>query len=284
MSEARILSFEDAVRAREPGHVPVLDLDVLKNRQASVDIEDCHAALDRVTVMKKMKTKEVEYFHGLSVAFPRGRNIAILGHRESGHRQIQELLTQRLAPNAGDVIINSRISWVIPEARFFDIKGTLRENAIFFSRITGVDPRTMIDMFLRAGKLPPKAANEPVRNLPGWVVKRLGLIVLYYCDFDLHLVSRVQPRSMQMEEDEAREALNLVFGRDYIIGCDDPKGIPENCNLLYLFYEGVIYEFQDVGQGVEVFEMLPKPAEGPRVAKEQDDDFEEDEELREEIF
>jgi len=284
MSEARILSFPDALRAREPGRPPVLDLDVLKGRQATINIEDCHAALDGVTAYKKLKTKVDEYFHELSVAFPRGRKITILGHREAGHRPIQELLTQRLAPNTGNVVINSRISWIIPEARFFDPKGTLRENAIFFSRIIGIDPRMLIDMFLSAGKLPPKAVNEPFRNFPGWVVKRLGLIVLFYCDFDLHLVSRFQPRSMQMSDEEIAQALELVFGRDYIVTCEDAKAVPDNCNLLYLFYEGVLYEFEDVGQGVEVFDMLPKPAEGPRVEKEEDDEFEEEEEVREEIF
>lgn len=284
MSEAKVLPFPDALTAREPGRTPVLDLDVLRARQVLLNIKDCHAALDGITVTKKLKTKEIEYYHGLSVAFPKGRKVAVLSHRDSGQRQILELLTQRLAPNVGNVVINSRISWVIPEARFFETRGTLRENAIFFSRIIGIDPRQLLQMFLAIAQLPPAAASEPIKNLPGWVVKRLGLVVLLYCDFDLHLVGRFSTKSMQLKDEDAQEVLNLVYGRDYIVACDDAKSVPENCNLLYLLYEGVLYQFDDVGQGIEVFDTLPKPAGGPRSEKDKEDEDEDDEELREEFF
>lgn len=287
MSEARILSFDDAQRARGRGRgqPPVLDLDVLKGRQNSIDIANCHAALTNVTLIHKMKTRQVEYFHDLSIAFPRGRKIAILGHRDCGQAQLLELLTRRLAANSGTVHINSRISWVVPETRFFEVKGSLRENMIFFGRVIGIDPRKLIDAAMAIAELPPKSLMEPVRNLPSWAVRRIGVVLLYFCDFELHLIGRFQARALQLDdEDEAEEFLNLVFGRDYVAMCDDPKGVPDSCDLLYLLYEGTIYQFDDVYAGKDVFEVLPKPAMGPRRARERDEEFDDDDELREEYF
>ncbi|GAB5375219.1 MAG: hypothetical protein AcusKO_16810 [Acuticoccus sp.] len=285
MSEAQILSFGDAQRARGRSRPPVLDLEVLKGRQPTVSIADCHAALSGVSVVHKMKTREVNYFHDLSVAFPRGRKIAILGHREVGQQFILELLTRRLAPTLGTVHINSRISWMVPETRFFEVKGSLRENMVFFGRIMGVDPKTLMQAALSIGELPPQALREPVRNLPNWAVRRIGVVLLYFCDFDLHLVGRFQERALQFDDEEdAAEFMNLVYGRDYIAMCEDPKNVPDSCNLLYLLYEGVLYQFEDIMLGKDVFDVLPKPATGPRSEREKDDEFEEDDELREDYF
>ena len=286
MSEARILSFEDALRAREAGRPPVLDLDGLKDRQGTMPIGSYHAALNNVTVIKQLKTRDIEYFSDLSLAIPRDRKIVILSHRDTGSRQIQDLLTRRLAPNSGNVTIDSRISWIIPEARFFDSTAPLRENAIFFSHVLGIEAKTLIDMMIAMGELPPKAAYEPLRNLPPWAVKRFGLVILYFCQFDLHLVSsKFQVKGMKLEGEDANEVLNLIYGRDYVAAIEDPKGMPYNCNLLYVLYEGVLYEFEDIAEGVAVFEALPKPVEGPRAEKERDDEEpEDDESLREEFF
>lgn len=285
MSEARILSFDEAVRARDAGRPPVLDLDVLRDRQGTIGIGNYHAAINNVTVIKALKTREIEYFSNFSVAIPRGRKITILGHRESGARQIQELLTHQLAPNKGSVVVDSRISWIIPEVRFFDKAASLRENAIFFSRVLGMDTQALIGMMLAMGELPPQAIFEPIKNLPPWASKRLGLVVLYFCNFDLHLIgNRFQMKGMKLEGDDANEVLNLVYGRDYVASCEDPKGIPQNCNLLYILYEGVLYEFEDLAEGVAVYEALPKPVDGPRAEKDQDEDAEDDDFLREEFF
>lgn len=285
MSEARILSFDDALRARDAGRPPTLDLDVLKQRQASMPIGSYHAAFNKVSYIKHLKTRDIPYFQDLSLAIPRGRKIAILSHRDSGSREFQELLTRRIAPAKGSVTIESRISWIIPEARFFDNLAPLRENAIFFSHVLGVDASTVMGMMLAVGELPPAALHEPLKNLPPWAVKRLSLVLLHFCQFDLHLVgSRFQIKAMKLDGEDAAEVLNLIYGRDYLVTIEDPKGIPYNCNLLYVLYEGVLYEFEDLEEGAAVFEALPKPIEGPRAEKDREEENEDEDFFREEFF
>ena len=40
-----------------------------------------------------------------------------------------------------------------------------------------------------------------------------------------------------------------------------PRGIPTNCNLLYLLYQGQFYMFEDIELGIRTFKALPQPSE-----------------------
>lgn len=286
MSNATVVSFEDALRARADAEPVVLDPARLKSHQQKVDFSTCHAAINRVTVIKKLKTREITVFHDFSVAIPKGRKIIILGHRDSGKDTILNLIQRKLLPNRGKVWVNSRISWPIPMARFFDMKSTVRENALFFARIIGMNPKQLIDTLLDFCEIDPKILKEPLKNMPEWARKRFGLLLLLYCDFDLHLVKQqFRPEALKLDGPNAEKVNELVYGGDYLATADQVKSIPSNANLACVLYEGLLYQFEDVSEAVEVFEALPKPKEGPARAKDEDDeDFDDDEYAGETVF
>ena len=90
---------------------------------------------------------------------------------------------------------------------------------------------------------------------------------------------------MKLEGPNAEKVNELVYGGDYLATADQVKSIPSNANLACVLYEGLLYQFDDVGEAVEVFEALPKPKEGPsRVKDEDDEDFDDDEYAGETVF
>lgn len=284
MSNATVVSFEDAIRARADAEPVVLDPAKLRAKQGRVDFANCHAALNRITVTKKLKTQEIMVFHDLSLAIPKGRKIVVLGHRSSGKDTLLNLIQRKLLPKRGKVWVNSRISWPVPMTKFFDMNATVRENALFFARIIGVDAKKFIVTLLAFTELDQKILKEPLRNMPDWARKRFGLLCLLHCDFDLHLVTgKFKAESLKIDEEGVARVNELVYGGDYLATAEQPKSIPGNCNLAYLLFEGLLYQFEDVSEAVAVFETLPKPKVGPARSKDDDDD-DDDDEIGEMVF
>jgi len=285
MGNTTVVSFEDAMRSRASEGPTVLTREDLFARQRRCVMGECHAALENITVIKKLKTQEIVVFKDLSVSFPKGRKITLLGHPGAGKQTLINLLQRKQMPSSGQVHINSRISWLIPSVRFFDMKASARENLIFYSRIIGIQPKDLMSSLLQFCELPPKALREPLKNMPDWARKRFSLLLLMYCDFDLHVVrNQLRTEAMKLSGEQATMATELVHGRDYVSICDQSRFVPQNCDLLYLVVDGLVYQFDDVAEGIAVFESLPKPKDGPGSMKEDDDDEQDDEEMQEMIL
>ncbi|MEM9223429.1 MAG: hypothetical protein AAGB11_13630 [Pseudomonadota bacterium] len=281
MSDATVLSFDDALRARR-SEAPFLTDASLRAAQTRINSNDCHIAFERLTLTNKLKTEETVVFQDLSIGFPKGRKIVILGHRGVGKLKVFELAHQKLVPKRGRVIVNSRVSWPTQSANYMDNRVSVRENIIFLSRVLGLSPRNMTGTLLEFCSLEPKVLREPLKNLPNWARKRFGLVFLFACDFDCHLVNgELRGQALKLTDAQTEQALEVIYGRDYIATCDNPKLIPGNCDLVYLLHEGVFYLFEDIDKAIAVFQMLPPPAIGP---VEQKDDYGEDEDELQEVL
>jgi len=287
MSQATVVSFEDAVRNRDGGAQEhhVISEEELRARQTRIHINRCHAALDKVNVTLQLKTQRINVFHDLSVGFPKGRKMVMFGHEGSGRGTVMDLLQRRLAPDQGRVHIKSNISWPVGSLAFADPRVTLRENTLFIAHILGLSADKLIAAMLNFLELEPQSLKEPFKSLPVLARRRYGVFIAIVCDFDLLLFKGpLKPHTLKLDEMQGEELKKRMLTRDYLMSVDNARTVPADANLAYILYEGRLYYFTDVGEAAAIFESLPPPKNAPVRSKGESDDSMEDEDNGDILF
>lgn len=278
MGEANIVAFDTALRLRGVQGGRVITEAELARRQRSVPLEDCHAALERVTVEIALKTRRFSLFHDLSAVFPKGRRIGVLGHKGSGKSTLFDLILKKRMPSRGMVLRASRLSFPLHRSDFIDNRLSLRDSIIFVSRVLGVDATRLVVAVQRFSDLTEKQMRAKVKELPSVARRRAGLVVALAADFDCHLIDgALNMRHLEAEGAEAEAIERAVFGRDYIIATSVIKQLPGNCDLAYILYDGRLYYFDDIQTATDIFTALPVPVDpgaGNRRKREDEDDDE----------
>ncbi len=281
MSQATVVSFEDAIRNRDGGasEQRVVTEEELLSRQTRIHINRCHAAFDKVEVTLQLKTKRISIFKDLSVGFPKGRKIVLLGHEGSGRGTIMELLQQVRAPTSGRVTVKSKISWMLGSSNFADQRISLRDNTLFIAHVLGLSADATIAATLSFLELEPKSLKEPFRSLPPATRRRYAYLITLLCDFDFLLFNGpFKPASLRLDEEQAQSVKKRLMAKDYLMSVNARKNIPENANMAYVLYEGRLYHFNDVEEAASVFEALPPPKDAPNPTRgEANDAFDDDE-------
>lgn len=274
MTETNIVSFDDAMRARgtgtESGQGPITD-ELLRRTQPVIDIEQCHVALDRCRVVMKSKTSRFMLFDDLSAAFPKGRRIAILGHKGSGKTVLIDMMLKRRSVQSGRVLVNSRMSWAVSYLQFFDRKLTLRQNIVFLANILGVSPSYMMGAACEICNFQEKQLKEQFSHIPAAMRRRIGLLAYLLADFDCHILDgQLRSQMFGPQSERVQMMMDAVMSRDYISTLSKSRQLPENCDLVYILYDGRLFAFDDVAEGAAVFEALPEP-ENPNPFTSQDE-------------
>lgn len=279
MSGATILPFEDAMRQSVPGRSRLITDAQLRRQQRTVALGRCHAAFDSMSFEFKTKARRFSVFQNLSVAFPKGRKIVVLGHKGSGKSVMFELLTRERSPTRGRVVINSRLSWPIHATRFLDPKLSVRENVKFIAHVMGVDAFLLVDSVQKFCELSSKRLDENSQGLSQPIRRRVGAVIALAAQFDCLLFDmplKAQLYGLKGAKGDRFE--ELILGHDYICAIPHPKHVPFNCDLAYILYDGRLYQFEDVLQAVSIFDELPEPAapglqrKGAEEENEDDDD------------
>lgn len=284
LAGSNIVSFEQALKAREDERPHILSLEELEARQGSVPLSSCHAALDDVTLIYRTKAIRTAVFTRLSAAFPKGRKIVVIGHSGSGKDLLIQLLLRRRAPNKGRVYVNSRMSWPANRNEIVEARLSFRANALFASDVFGLSPRQFLTTVQEFCQLTQRQMRDRSKNMPLSIRRRLSFAMLIAADFDCHVFDGpFKGSQLGFSGADATNVEALALSRDLIITVTSAKQIPNVCDLAYILYDGRLYMFEDVSEAVRVFEALPVPA-NPLVPPPPPDSDDEDEEPREEIM
>lgn len=237
-----------------------ISLDALRAAQRSVPLGECHAAFVDMSLQLKLGRRTATLFHEVSAAFPKGRRVAVLGHRESGKTTLLQLLLRLRRPTRGRVIVRSQLSWPFTMLGFFDVQLTVRDNLIFLARVIGVDAKALIDVTARVCGFDRRQLNEKFQKVGVSMRRRISVIVILAADFECHLIDGPYgPNMFAADAATAAAFMDALLSRDYITVQDNPALVPNNCNLIYVLYDGRLYAFDDVMQGIEAYRMLPEP-------------------------
>lgn len=284
MSDGKVVSLAEGRTTGVAAGPKVITDRRLRRRQLTVPLEDCHAAFERMSYEVRTKTRRFPLFHDLSVSFPKGRRILLLGHKGSGKTVLFELLLRERPPTRGRVHTPSRLSWPIHTVQYFDDRQAVRDNIVFVSHVLGVDTAALLGAVERFCGLERKRMREPLNALPLPLRRRIGIVVVLAADFDCLLIDHPMRATMfGLEGRAGREFEEAILSRDYIASVTLPRHRPANCDLAYLLYEGRLYMFEDVDEAIHIYNSLPVPeTPGGLGASSKDED--DDEDYREEGF
>lgn len=260
MVGTNVVSFEGAARATAEEQIHTIRDEELRQTQTVVALDDCHVALDRCSVIRKTKTSRFLVFSDLSAAFPKGRKMAILGHRGSGKSTLLDVLLARRSVHTGRVIVNSRISWPVALSNYLDRKLTLRQNLLFVGNVIGVDPGYLLGAACEVCGFHQKQLNERMNALPAMVKRRISLLIYLAADFDLHVIDGAfRPPMYGTVNDQLLAMFGAVLSRDFLATAFEPRQLPPNCDLAYILYHGRLFAFDDVSEAIRIYNMLPVP-------------------------
>ncbi len=132
----------------------------------------------------------VHVARGMSLRFPAGRSVGLLGRNGAGKSSLLRLIAGTMRPDRGTVLRDGRVSWPVGFAGGFHGDLTGAQNVRFVARIYGADPRALCDFVARFADLGPQF-HAPFRRYSSGMRARLGFGLSMGLPFDTYLVDEV---------------------------------------------------------------------------------------------
>lgn len=145
--------------------------------------------LKGVTLRIKERDQSVKIFDEMSATFPRGRNVVVLGNRDSGIKPLVRLLTGMENPRVGRISRNVRMSWPMNFSGHISNDFSMRENALFIARLYGESTRS-VSNFVRDMLGITKEYDQPLSNLAPEMKRNFPLVLVLAIEFDCYILDK----------------------------------------------------------------------------------------------
>ena len=191
---------------------------------------DYHVHFDRVRYVVKARKGRTVVFDGMSAYVPKGRRVAILGARRSGKTSLVKLIAGVAVPAAGEVRLNSRISWPVGGSYLVAPALSVRDNVVFCANLLGVGARAMLRYVDDICMFGPKM-HEVVRNLPKVYRTRLNYALPLVANFDCFLVDGgLSLDRMRLPDDRVEWMRSQFLAKDMIVVTGKARTAREWCD------------------------------------------------------
>lgn len=126
----------------------------------------------------------------ISLTFPTGAAVAVLGRNGAGKTTLMEMIAGALRPNSGRIVSDGTISWPVGFGGSFHRDLTGAQNVRFIARIYGVDTDELLDFVADFAELGGHL-YMPVRSYSSGMKSRLAFGTSMGIRFDTYLVDEV---------------------------------------------------------------------------------------------
>jgi capsular polysaccharide transport system ATP-binding protein len=207
--------------------------------------------LDRVTRINGLDNGHLSLvLDNVSVAFPEGRSIGILGTRGAGKTTLVRLLAGVLRPTAGRVLRHGRVSFPIGSFGWMNRFMTGRENLRFLARLYGLPPQRLIEDVATISGLG-VALDQYVGAYSGDKRSRLAFATSYAVPFEVYLADEYLIGGPPGFRDVCK---NLVRSRQrastVILVTRSPAIVRMFCDVAGVLHDGQLRLYDDVQDAV----------------------------------
>ena len=203
----------------------------------------------------------------LTVTFPTGASVALLGRNGSGKSTLLKLIAGTIRPSSGRVLSTGSISYPVGFAGSFHPDMTGLQNARFVARLYGVDTDELVDFVEDFAELG-SHFRMPLRTYSSGMRSRLSFGVSMAIPFDTYLVDEVtsvgdgafKNKSVRVFDVRRETAGAIVVSHS-------PSMIKRICDMAVVLEGGKVVFYTDLDAALEHHEenlALPPPNSRPR--------------------
>ena len=190
----------------------------------------------------------------ISVVFPSGRNIGILGLNGAGKSTLLKLIGGVESPDSGEIYRDVSISWPIGFSGAFAPTATGRESTRFISRIYGVDLR-QVEEFVKDFSELGQYFDMPYQTYSAGMRARLGFAISMAVEFDCYLIDEVTAVGDQrFKEKYYNEFLSRRERSTVIMASHQAYTIKEFCDMTAVLFDSHIMLYNSVDEGMAAYQ------------------------------
>jgi capsular polysaccharide transport system ATP-binding protein len=191
----------------------------------------------------------------ISITFPTGENIGILGRNGAGKSTLLRILANIEQPDSGDVISHQRVSWPIGFAGGFNGSLTGAENTRFVARIYGADIDEISEYTWEFSELK-DYFYMPLRTYSVGMRARLAFSLSMAIDFSVYLIDEVTAVGDKPFQQKCRDAFAERRQRaSVILVSHSLSTVKQYCNKCAVLVDGKLQMFDTVNAAAEVYEV-----------------------------
>lgn len=210
--------------------------------------------LRNVTKSYKTNAGPHRVLDNVSLTFPPGQNVGILGRNGAGKSTLLRLIAGIEMPDTGHVIRQGRISWPLGFAGGFNGSLNGEENCRFVARIYGEDidrVTASTQAFAELGKY----FHMPVRTYSSGMRARLAFGLSMAIDFNVYLVDEVTAVGDKRFKDKCKKAFtDRRSTSSLIMVSHDLNTIKEYCTCCLMLQDGDLLIYEDMAQAAAAYE------------------------------
>ncbi len=192
----------------------------------------------------------------VSVTFPVGRSVGILGLNGAGKSTLIRIIGDAEPADSGLVQRTGRVSWPLGYSGGFQGNLTARENARFVARIYGESPK-YIEAFTQEFSELGGYFDVPLRNYSAGMRARFAFSVSLACNFDYYLVDE----ALETGDARYREKFRLAFEErrataSVILVSHNEQTIRRNCDMAAILHDGQLTVYDDLKDALQFYSFL----------------------------
>lgn len=213
-------------------------------------------ALEKVNKRYRARGEWREVLRDVSVVFPTGRSVGILGRNGTGKSTLMRLIAGAERPDSGLIRRDVRVSWPMGFSGGFQGSLTGRDNARFIARIYRADVKSVEDYVARFAELG-LYFDMPVSTYSAGMRARLALGLSFAIDFDVYLVDELPGiGDARFAKRYAEEMEGRRKRSDLILVSHQTGSVKAQCDMAAVLHDGRLTVFDDVAAAIRLYTGL----------------------------
>lgn len=213
---------------------------------------------ENVTKTFVMDGKRKTVMENVSMTFPDGRSVGLLGRNGAGKSTLLQMIAGTVPPTSGKIVTTGRISFPVGFAGSFHGELSGAQNCRFVARIYGVDTDELIDFVQDFAGLGVHF-HLPLKTYSSGMKSRLAFGTSMGIAFDTYLVDEVtavgdasfKSRSDALFKQRMRNAGSVVVSHSM-------NQIRQLCDAVVILEDGHLVFHDDVDRGIREHEQNMK--------------------------
>lgn len=212
--------------------------------------------LDRVTKRYRTSAGTRTVLDRVSVSFPQGKSVGILGLNGAGKSTLIRLIGDAEAPDSGKISRTGRVSWPLGYTGGFQGALTARENARFVARIYGEDPEYIEAFTLEFSELG-AYFDVPLKSYSAGMRGRFAFSVSLACNFDCFLVDEALETGDARYKEKFRRAFEERRAQaSVILVSHNEQTIRRNCDMAAILHGGRLVLHENLKDALQAYQIL----------------------------